>query len=67
MQVVPISSNISRLFPSEAFVNVGNRQGKALADQITTVSKLRLKERIGEVTLTDMAGIEAALKTHLQL
>ena len=42
VQVVPITSNIDRLYPSEAYVTLQGKKNKTMADQITTVSKLRL-------------------------
>ena len=42
VQVVPLTSKIGRLYPSEAYVTVSGQKNKAMADQIVTVSKLRL-------------------------
>jgi len=61
VQVVPITSNVGRLFPSEAYVLVQGARRKAMADQIATVSKGRLKEHIGELTPGDMRSVEHAI------
>ena len=45
VQVVPITSNVSRIYPSEALVTLQGRQGKAMADALTTVSKQRIEGR----------------------
>ena len=37
VQVVPLSSVVDRLYPSEASVIVRGRRHKAMADQLTTV------------------------------
>jgi len=50
VQVVPMTGNVGRLYPSEAYVLVQGDRRKAMADQIATVSKQRLQERIGELT-----------------
>ncbi len=42
VQVIPLTSNIDRLYPSEAYITLNRKQGKAMADQLVTVSKLRL-------------------------
>ena len=42
--VVPITSQTTRVFPGEALVTVNGEQRKAMADQIMTVSKQRLKK-----------------------
>ena len=51
VQVVPLTSKTDRLYPSEAFVSVGGQQSKAMADQITTVSKLRWVNSMGAIRL----------------
>ena len=51
VQVVPLTSNVERLYPSEAYVSVQGERRKAMADQITTVSKVRLSSRLGEIRL----------------
>ena len=65
VQVVPITSNVSRIYPSEALVNLKGRQGKAMADQLTTVSKERMMNKAGELTLEEMAAVELAIRVQL--
>jgi mRNA interferase MazF len=65
VQVVPITSNVGRLFPSEAYVLVQGDRCKAMADQIATVTKRRLKEHIGELTPADMRSVEHAIAIQL--
>ena len=48
VQVVPLTSNVARLYPSEAYVNIRGEQRKAMADQLSTVSKLRLRNRVAD-------------------
>ena len=67
VQVVPITSNVSRIYPSEALVKLQGRQGKAMADQLTTVSKQRMMNKAGELTLEEMAAVELAIKLQLGL
>ena len=49
LQVVPVSSQVSRLYPAEAYITLNGERRKAMADQLTTVSKLRLIRRLGSV------------------
>ena len=65
VQVVPLTSKVAKLFPSEAYVNLNGEQRKAMADQLTTVSKIRLSSQIGELDPSDMSAIERAIKTQL--
>ena len=65
--VVPLSSNISRVYPPETLVQVGEKTGKAMADQIMTADKSRLKNRMAILTDADMNNIEKIVKIHLGL
>jgi mRNA interferase MazF len=67
VQVVPLTSNVSKLYPSEAYVDLLGERRKAMADQLTTVSKQRLSERVGALSQSDMIQLERAIKTHLAL
>ena len=48
LQVVPLTTTVDRLYPSEALVTVRRKQHKAIADQLTTVSKRRLQNRLAD-------------------
>ncbi|NOZ71630.1 MAG: type II toxin-antitoxin system PemK/MazF family toxin [Chloroflexi bacterium] len=67
VQVVPLTSKTGRVYPSEALVHVGQRQNKAMADQLTTVSKRRLMDKLGRVSRDDMLMIESAIRIQLGL
>ncbi len=67
VQVVPLTSNVARLYPSEAYVVLDGEQRKAMADQLTTVAKTRLQGRIGSLSAADIAGVERAIRTQLAL
>ncbi len=65
VQVIPLTSNIEKLYPSEAYVTVTGGKRKAMTDQIATVSKLRLSERIGEISREEVHRVEHALMLQL--
>jgi mRNA interferase MazF len=65
VQVVPITSNVSRMYPSEALVTLQGRQGKAMADQLTTVSKERMRQKAGEITSEEMTAVELVIRVQL--
>ena len=67
VQVVPLTSNVERLYPSEAYVEVAGKQHKAMADQIATASKRRLQEQMGRISDSDLAGVERAIRLQLDL
>ena len=47
LQVVPLTSKVEKLYPGEAYVTLNDNQHKAMADQITTVSKKRFSNMVG--------------------
>ena len=65
VQVIPVTSNTSELYVFESRIEVKGAQGKAMADQIMTADKQRLKKRIGKVSPSEMLGIERAIKIQL--
>ena len=65
--VVPLSSNVARLYPGEAPITLQGRPGKAMADQIMAADKQRLKGQVGTVSRAEMAGLEEAIQVHLGL
>ena len=67
VQVVPLTSKTGKVYPSEALVMVDNRKSKAMADQLTTVSKQRLSNKSGNLTQEDMRKVEHAVKVQLGL
>jgi mRNA interferase MazF len=67
VQVVPLTANIERVYPSEALVVVNDRPGKAMADQLTTVSKQRLSNQEGTLSHEDMRKVEHAVRVQLGL
>lgn len=67
VQVVPMTSNVSRIYPSEALVTLQGRQAKAMADQLTTVSKQRMMNKAGELSPDEMVAVELAIQVQLGL
>ncbi|MEA2061911.1 MAG: type II toxin-antitoxin system PemK/MazF family toxin [Thermodesulfobacteriota bacterium] len=67
VQVVPVTSNIDKLYPSEAYVTFHGRKAKAMADQVTAVSKKRLINSAGTISSTEMEGVSKAITTQLNL
>src|SRR5664279_15628 len=67
VQVVPITSNVTRVFPCEAPIDLNGEPRKAMADQIATVSKQRLKSRLATLSPDDVRAIEQAIRVQLGL
>ena len=67
VQVIPLTTRVDRLYPSEALVTVLGRPNKAKADQIATVSKVRLSQRLETLSDQDMHDLERAVRLQLGL
>jgi mRNA interferase MazF len=67
VQVVPLSTNVSRVYPWEAPIFLAGVPQKALADQIRTAAKERLGRRIGQLTAAEMVAVERAIRFQLGL
>jgi mRNA interferase MazF len=67
VQVVPLTSNVRRIRQTETLVAIGGRTGKALANQIRTVARERLKGRIGAISDAELRALENALRVQLGL
>ena len=65
--VVPLTSNVSRLYPGEAIVAVNGIKSKAMTDQIMSADKSRQKSRICELSAVDMNAIALAMKNFFSL
>ena len=65
LQVVPLTSNVGRLYPSEAYVTLSGEQRKAMADQLATVSRMRLRDRLGRLDAADIGEVERVIRVQL--
>jgi mRNA interferase MazF len=67
LQVVPLTSSVNKLYPSESYVTFRGKRAKAMADQLTTVSKKRLINQAGALSTSEMEGIGRAITVQLDL
>ena len=67
VQVIPLTSNTSKLYPSEAYVTFKNKTSKAMTDQLTTVSKKRLTNKDGCISSSELKNIGKAISIQLDL
>jgi len=67
IQVVPLTSSVGKLYPSETYVTLRGKKAKAMADQLTTVSKKRLINKAETVSKNEMEGIERTIIIQLAL
>jgi len=67
IQVVPLTTSVDRLYPSEAYVTVKGKKNKAMADQLTTVSKTRVQNLMARLSRSDLVEVEQSIKVQLGL
>jgi len=67
IQVVPLTTSVDRLYPSEAYVMVKGKKNKAMADQLTTVSRVRVRNLMARLSRSDLQAVEQAIKVQLGL
>lgn len=67
VQVVPLTSSTQRLYPSETYVTINGAASKAMADQLATVAKGRLRTRIGAVSPEELGDVERIIRVQLGL
>lgn len=65
--VMPLTSNVTTLYPGEAAVRAGNRPARALGDQLRSIDKTRLGKRIGRLNASELEAIDDALRITLDL
>jgi mRNA interferase MazF len=65
--VVPMTGNVSKVYPGETVVSVSGRASKVVADQIMAADKSRLKSQLGVLSRADMAEVDDAIRVQLAL
>lgn len=63
--VVPLSTQTTKVYPGQAMVTLNGQPSKAMADQLTTASKKRLRSKLGKLSPSDVAAVEGAILLHL--
>lgn len=63
--VVPITSQVAKVYPGETLITLNGEPRKAMADQIMTASKQRLKSKLGNLSQPDVAAVEGAILLQL--
>jgi mRNA interferase MazF len=63
--VIPLTSNIDRIYPGEALVMINGLPSKVMSDQIMAADKKRLKAMFATLSGSDLKKLELALCLHL--
>ena len=67
LQILPLSTKIDKIYPGEALITINGKQAKVIASQLTTVSKLRVSNKLGQLSPKDMQKVEQVVKLQLGL
>src|SRR5207244_4685737 len=59
--VVPLTSQTTKVYPGEALVTLNGEQRKAMADQIMSAAKQRLRAKLGGLSMSDVTAVENAM------
>lgn len=62
-----VISNTGKHYPGEAVVTISEQRSKAMAAQIMSADKSRLKSQLDALSKADMLAVEDAIKVHLTL
>ena len=65
--VIPITSQVKKIYQFEAAVSIQNKSGKAMADQIRTVDKSRLVKKLDDLSNEELLHLEKAMKVVLNI
>jgi mRNA interferase MazF len=69
--VVPVTSNVGRVYPFQVLLAAAetglDRDSKAQAEQVRSISAERVSHKVGAVPPTLMLAIDDALRLHLAL
>ena len=66
-QVIPLTSQIKKVYPGEVLVNLKGIIGKVMANQLTTVSIIRFDKKYTTLGKLDMIAVEQTTKSQLEL
>lgn len=71
VSVLPITSTTAKIYPFEVFLPAGegnlSNDSKAKANQIRTIDKQRIGNKIGKISEAKLLEIERAILVHLDI
>ncbi|WNE40998.1 MAG: Endoribonuclease EndoA [Mycoplasmataceae bacterium] len=65
--VIPITSDLDKIYPFELMVELGSGKGKILTDQVRSLDKERLGNKISELDEETMTQISEKMKRVMAL
>jgi mRNA interferase MazF len=65
--VLPVTSNVSSLYPGEARIRIRGKPARLLGDHIRSIDKARLRARLATLTRDELRDVEVAVEITLGL
>ncbi len=65
--VVPLTTNITKIYPFEALITSSPKPSKACCDQIQTVSMQRVLQKYGALSKDELEALNKALRIILNV
>lgn len=68
LTVIPLSSSVQRVYPFDVLLKTGHgvkKDSRAMANQIRTIDRQRVRRKLGKVGPETMSRIEDAILLHL--
>ena len=65
--VVPLTSNVDKLFPGEVLVKVKGKPARALCDQMRSIDNSRLGAKVAALSAAELSALSDALRITLAL
>ena len=65
--ILPLTSQIDKIYPFQVFSEIKGRNGIILVDQIRTIDRKRFGEKLGALDIELMEQVERALHVTLAL
>lgn len=70
LTVIPLSSNISKVYPFDVLLPIGkglDKGSKIMVNQIRTVDKTRLLKKLSTVSRDILRKVESAIRLHFDM
>ena len=65
VQVIPLTSNVSRVYKTETIIGLQGKKAKAIGSQITTIDKRRLCGFIKKISPESLKEIDEIIRIQL--
>jgi mRNA interferase MazF len=65
--IVPVTSNVSSLYPGEARIHLRGKPARVMGDQMRSIDKRRLRGKIARLSTNELREVEIAIRITLDI